>query len=81
MGYSRYILGMHSVNQIIYGALMGILTCAFCIHVIGPIVATEIFDLKTERKTNMIGVYVMTLAMNILICVPAIIVGDLFELP
>ena len=81
MGYSRLILGMHSLNQIIYGGFMGLLTCAFCIKVIGPIVAAEIFDLKTSRKTNMIAVYVLTLAMNILICVPAVIVGDLFNLP
>lgn len=39
MGYSRLILGMHSLNQIIYGALLGLLTCAFCMQVIGPIVA------------------------------------------
>ena len=60
---------------------MGLLTCAFCLQVIGPIVAAEIFDLKTERKTSMIGVHILTFAMTILICIPAIIVGDLFELP
>ena len=36
MGYSRFVLGVHGANQIIYGAMLGLLTCPFCIQIIGP---------------------------------------------
>ena len=36
IGYSRFLLGVHSANQIVYGWLLGAWTCVLCVGVLNP---------------------------------------------
>jgi membrane-associated phospholipid phosphatase len=38
MGFSRFALGAHSANQIIYGFIVGLWSCLACVHLINPFI-------------------------------------------
>jgi hypothetical protein len=48
IGFSRFILGVHSANQVIYGFLLGGLSIVMCVNWVDPAV-TQIMD-KVRQK-------------------------------
>ena len=76
IGYSRLILGMHSLNQIIFGLLLGIwvaLTCHYSFydrllnHAL-DLLESRFFDSnQSARKNKFLKVSAITLAVFILL--------------
>ena len=46
MMFSRFIVGVHSANQLLYGFLIGIVTVLLCVQVIRP----KIYEWLSSKK-------------------------------
>lgn len=73
VGYSRFVLGMHTLNQIIYGLLIGGWTTVLSIWVIQPIVLETIFQHRlngftSESKRALINSSILTGALILAYC-------------
>ena len=48
VGYSRFILGVHSANQILYGFIIGLWSVLFCTTTLDPIIESMVENLKNK---------------------------------
>ena len=52
IGLSRFILGVHSANQILYGFLLGLWTVLMCIFLLDPLVYNQQKQLRSSKVTK-----------------------------
>ena len=52
IGFSRFILGVHSANQILYGFLLGLWTVLMCIFLLDPLVYSHQKQLRSSKVTK-----------------------------
>lgn len=52
VGMSRLILGMHALDQVIYGFFLGLWTVTYMITTWRPIVRGHMYDIKTRRLSG-----------------------------
>ena len=48
IGFSRFILGVHSANQILYGFLLGLWTILMCVVLVDPLIEEQLAGLKSK---------------------------------
>lgn len=46
VGYSRFILGVHSVDQVLYGSILGVWTLLMCLWLINPLVRHAVVNMQ-----------------------------------
>lgn len=63
IGLSRFVLGAHGANQILYGFLIGLWSILFCIYKVDPEVETFIANLKLNQfksSDQLLNVYLLS---------------------
>lgn len=52
VGFSRFILGVHSANQIFYGYLLGAWSLFFSLWIVDPLIGQMVEKLKSSKVTK-----------------------------
>ena len=74
MGYSRFLLGVHSANQIMYGFMLGLWTLFVCINYVRPLIVSEVTFAQAVK------VLILSVVMLLILVVSALSVPDIPEL-
>jgi hypothetical protein len=75
MGYSRFILGVHSVNQILFGMSLGLLTVALVLNVIRPQLISHFDKIKSRQytldyiKKCVVGVWLLSTSLVVIVLI------------
>ena len=74
IGYSRFILGVHSANQILYGFIIGLWSVLFCIFTLDPIIEGMVENLKKKTMAkSKVFVYVGVSVVSSLVALASMI--------
>ena len=50
MAYSRFILGVHSLNQLVYGFLLGVWGLVVCLWYIDPLIREFMDEFRAQKS-------------------------------